>query len=178
MNYLAISVLGDAELALIDKLARIIADCKCNIIESRMSLMGEVSGLIMLVQGNWNTLSRLETHLDRLGKEYDHALSIHWQRTQKPKQTEIRPYMVEVSALDKPGILEKVAGFFASRNIHIQEMLSRSYNAPPTAAAMTAVQLVIGVPTSTHIGELREEFMEFCDDFNWDAVLEPFKNYL
>ena len=174
-NYLAISVLGDAQSDLIERLARVIADCKCNIIDSRMSILGEVSASILLVQGNWNTLSRLETQVQRLAQE--HALSVHMRRTKGyPEQSDLRPYAVEVSALDQPGIVQKVAGFFASRSIQIQEMMTRSYTVPHTGTPMTSVNLVIGVPAKVHIGVLREEFMDFCDDFNWDAVLEPVKN--
>ena len=174
-NYLAISVLGDAQSELIERLARVIADCKCNIIDSRMSILGEVSASILLVQGNWNTLSRLETQVQRLAQE--NTLSVQLRRTKGyPEQSDLRPYAVEVSALDQPGIVQKVAGFFAKRSIQIQEMMTRSYTVPHTGTPMTSVNLVIGVPAKVHIGVLREEFMDFCDDYNWDAVLEPVKN--
>ena len=173
-NFLAVSVLGEVPTNLIETLARVIADCKCSIVDSRMTVLGEISGLILLVKGNWNTLSRLETQLQRLSNE--HALNIHVRRTNGyPVQTDLRPYAVEVSALDQPSIVQKVAGFFATRGIPIQEMMTRTYTVPHTGTPMSSVNLVIGVPGKVHIGVLREEFMDFCDDFNWDAVLEPVK---
>jgi len=174
-NFLAVSVLGETQTKIIEALARVIADCKCSILDSRMTVLGEIGGMIMLVQGNWNTLSRLETQLQRLASE--HQLQLHLCRTGGyPEQSDLRPYAVEVSALDQPGIVQKVAGFFASRAIPIQEMMTRTYSVPHTGAPMSAVNLVIGVPGKVHIGILREEFMDFCDDFNWDAVLEPVKS--
>ncbi|NNF67977.1 MAG: glycine cleavage system protein R, partial [Gammaproteobacteria bacterium] len=38
-----------------------------------------------------------------------------------------------------------------------------------------AVQMNINVPGQIHIAGLREEFMEFCDRLNLDAILEPVK---
>jgi len=34
----------------------------------------------------------------------------------------------------------------------------------------------IGIPASKSIAELRESFMDFCDNLNLDAVLEPLKS--
>jgi glycine cleavage system transcriptional repressor len=31
------------------------------------------------------------------------------------------------------------------------------------------------VPANVHILSLREEFLDFCDDLNIDAILEPIK---
>ncbi|MCP4126884.1 MAG: glycine cleavage system protein R, partial [Gammaproteobacteria bacterium] len=36
--------------------------------------------------------------------------------------------------------------------------------------------MTVGIPSSIHIATLRDEFMEFCDGLNLDAVLEPLKN--
>jgi glycine cleavage system transcriptional repressor len=41
---------------------------------------------------------------------------------------------------------------------------------------MFSVQMFINIPAGLHISGLREEFMEFCDQLNLDAILEPVKN--
>jgi glycine cleavage system transcriptional repressor len=41
---------------------------------------------------------------------------------------------------------------------------------------MFSIRLVINVPSRIHLGVLREEFMDFCDHLNLDAILEPVKN--
>ena len=45
-----------------------------------------------------------------------------------------------------------------------------------TGALMFAVQMIINVPSKLHLAHLREEFMEFCDARNLDAILEPVKS--
>ena len=39
-----------------------------------------------------------------------------------------------------------------------------------------AVQMAVNVPSSIHIAQLREEFMELSDRLNLDAILEPVKS--
>ena len=41
---------------------------------------------------------------------------------------------------------------------------------------MFSVQLIAHLPAKIHIAALREEFMDFCDQFNLDAILEPLKS--
>jgi glycine cleavage system transcriptional repressor len=38
---------------------------------------------------------------------------------------------------------------------------------------MFSLSMTISVPSDQHIGRLRSEFLDFCDDRNLDATLEP-----
>ena len=77
---------------------------------------------------------------------------------------------------DHPGIVAGLAGFLGARSIEVAEVLTRAYAAAQTGAAMFAVQMMINVPAKVPIGHLREDFMEYCDSQNLDAILEPVKN--
>ena len=62
------------------------------------------------------------------------------------------------------------------RAVDIAELSTRSYAAAHTGAPMFSVQMIVNVPSRLHIGVLREEFMDFCDHLNLDAIFEPVKN--
>ncbi len=36
-----------------------------------------------------------------------------------------------------------------------------------------SVRMTIGIPADTHIANLRSDFLDYCDDLNLDATLEP-----
>jgi glycine cleavage system transcriptional repressor len=55
-------------------------------------------------------------------------------------------------------------------------MATNTYAAAHTGTPMFAVHMTVGIPASTHIATLREEFMDYCDGLNLDAVLEPLKS--
>jgi glycine cleavage system transcriptional repressor len=44
-----------------------------------------------------------------------------------------------------------------------------------TGASMFTAQLTIGIPANMHIAALRDDFMEFCDHLNLDAIMDPMK---
>jgi glycine cleavage system transcriptional repressor len=41
---------------------------------------------------------------------------------------------------------------------------------------MFSVQMSINIPASVHISVLREEFMDFCEQLNVGAIVEPVKH--
>jgi glycine cleavage system transcriptional repressor len=53
---------------------------------------------------------------------------------------------------------------------------TRSFAAAHTGAPMFSVQMVVHIPSKIHVAALREEFMDFCDQHNLDAILEPMKS--
>ncbi len=173
-NQMVLSALGKDRPGLVDQLTHAIFDLECNIADSRMTVLGGEFAILLLIEGPWNQLARLEGHIPELEKEL--GLTILSRYTELPEQQEeTLPYGVEVVSLDHPGIVHRLANFFSQRNINIIDLNTTRYAAPHTGTSMFAVQMNIGVPAKTSIGELREEFLEFCDDMNLDAVMEPYK---
>ena len=103
--------------------------------------------------------------------------SVQIRRTeQRPVHEDQVPYSVDVVCLDQTGIVAALSGFFSARGIDISEMNTRSYPAPHTGAPMFGVYMIVNVPSSIHLGAMREEFMDLCDNLNLDAILEPVKS--
>jgi glycine cleavage system transcriptional repressor len=174
-QYLAISAIGADRTGMVHELTRIISDCGGNIAESRMAALGSEFAMLLLVSGNWHALARIESELARLGDSSN--LSVHLKRTEpKAARTDMVPYSVDIVSLDQTGIVAGLSGFLASRGIDVGEVSTRAYAAAHTGAPMFAVQMVVQVPTKLPIAQLREEFMDFCDSLNLDAILEPVKS--
>lgn len=174
MQYLVISALGQDHPGIINALTRYAVEAECNIVDSRMTVLGGEFAILMMVEGNWNQIAKLEAQVP--GMEQKLGLTIITKRTEDQEADGGgRPYMVEVIAIDHPGIVYQLAGFFSSRKINIQDLVTDSYRAAHTGAQMFSANLTVNIPEEVHIARLREEFLEFCDDLNLDAVLEPVK---
>ena len=158
-TYLVISALGADRPGIVNNLSRAITEHGCNIEDSRMTVLG----------GEFveNILSELEAQLE---------MTIIAKRTsERESARSMVPYGVEVVSMDHPGIVNSLAGFFADREINIEDMVTSSYAAPHTGTPMFSVHMTVGIPSDMHIAGLREEFMDYCDSLNLDAVLEPLK---
>jgi len=173
-SYLVLSALGEDHPGIVDQLSKAIFDLDCNINDSRMTVLGGEFAIILMIEGNWNNLAKLESNCAAL--EHQLGLKIMAKQTRGRKQeSDLLPYEVEVVALDHPGIVHHLASFFSRRKINIEDMATSSYAAAHTGTPMFSVHMVVSIPANIHIATLREEFMEFCDEMNLDAVLEPIK---
>jgi glycine cleavage system transcriptional repressor len=170
---IVISAIGPDRTGVVQDIAEVILNCDGNIEESRMTTLGSDFAMLLLVSGNWHTLNRLEKGLEKLEES---GLTFTIRKTGERQIKEDRmPYAVDVVSLDHQGIVYNLANFFASHNIEIADVATRSYAAAHTGAPMFAVQMSVNVPSSIHIAQLREEFLELSDRLNLDAILEPVK---
>lgn len=173
-TYLVISALGEDHPGIVNQISKAILDHGCNIEDSRMTVLGGEFAAMLLVEGKWNTLAKVENSLPELGRQL--GMTIISKRTsQRATGANLLPYMVDVVSMDHPGIVNNLAGFFAERNINIEDMATSTYAAAHTGTPMFAVHITVGIPADIHIAGLREEFMDYCDALNLDAVLEPIK---
>ena len=172
---LVISALGDDRPGIVNDLSAAILEYGCSIADSRMSVLGGEFALILLVSGNWDSVARLEGALPALGDRF--GLLITFKRTEKRKSDKpLIPYDLEVVSMDHPGIVHDIADFMSARHINIETLETEAYSAAHTGTPMFSLNMRVSVPGDTHIASLRDEFGEFCDDLNLDAVLEPAKD--
>jgi glycine cleavage system transcriptional repressor len=173
-NYLVISAIGDDRPGTINRLARAILDHNCNIEDSRMSVLGGSFAQILLVSGKWNNLAKLESTLANLQDQLQLAITTRHTELREA-QARMMSYTVDVVALNQPGIVSKLSSFFSSRGINIQDMVSNAYKAAHTASPMFSVRMTIDVPAHVQISQLREDFLDLCDEENLDGIMEPLK---
>ena len=171
---IVLSAIGTDRAGVVQDLTKVILSCGGNIEESRMATLGSEFAMLMLVSGKWHTLSRLQKSLDKLCLDGDLTVSIR-NTGEKANKEDRMPYALDIVSLDQQGIVFNLADFFASRDVEIADVATRSYAAAHTGAPMFAVQMAISVPASLPIAQLRDEFHELCEKLNLDAILEPVK---
>ena len=174
-QFIAISAIGNDRIGLVHDLSKTVADCGGSISESRMTALGSDFAMLLLVSGNWHSIARIETELNKLAETSGVTIQLR-RTTERATREDMVPYSVDVVCLDQAGIVSAVSGFFAARGIDIGELSTRGYAAAHTGAQMFSVYMIVNVPARIHVGALREEFMDFCDQMNLDAILEPVKN--
>ncbi len=173
-SYLVISALGHDRPGIIEHLTRHIVANRCNIHDTRMTVLGGEFALLMLASGAEDALASLESGLPKVAGEL--SLTTMTRRTNaRQGSTEARPYRVEVVALDHPGIVHEIARFFSTHKINIEEMDTATYAAAHTGSPMFSLELTINVPADISFRNLREDFLDFCDERNLDATIEPRK---
>jgi len=171
---LAITALGIHPINFIAEILAAIRDCKCNILEIRSTCLAQSTAAYLLVQGNWNQIAKLEGCLDAIERRL--SIKIHSLRPElRNKSGEFIPYSLETLSLDRDNVVESITAFLISRDITVEEIIASSYQAPYIQNTVFSSKFIILIPPQLHLLSLREEFMDFCDQLNIDAILEPIK---
>jgi glycine cleavage system transcriptional repressor len=171
---LVLNVIGDQQTALVERLTRAIRDSGAGIIDSRMTTMGGEFMIIMLLAGPWDAIAKLEGMLPKLEKEL--SARIISKRTDKRPTTNKRiPYTIEIVSADRNGVIHEVAKFLSDSHIDICELYTSTYRSPHTDLTMFSLHMIVNIPADSSIAAVRTEFMDFCDQMNLDAVMEPAK---
>jgi glycine cleavage system transcriptional repressor len=168
---LAVTAIGPDRTGLVRDVSQIVTDAGGSIQESRMIALGSEFALLMLVAGNWHAVGKIGEKLAQLAEQTNLTITTRDSAPRTSKSS--APYTIDIVALDREGIVFGLSEFFASRELEIAEMNSRRYSAPHTGAAMFSVQMTVNVPSQIQVASLRDEFLEYCETENLDAIIEP-----
>lgn len=171
---LAITVLGPNKSCFIGEILSAIRDCKCSVVEIRYSRLEQTDAAYLLIQGNWNQIAKIENVLETVEKRLD--IKIHQLRPEhQHKEKDFLPYSLETLSVDRDNIIESVSSFLGAHGIEIEELSGSSYQAAYISTSVFTTKFIVLIPPEVRLLSLREEFLDFCDQLNIDAILEPIK---
>ncbi len=170
-NQLVISAIGPNQTGIANQITALIANSGCNIVETKMKAMGDTFSLVLMAEGEWNAIAKLEHLLPQ--KAPSLGMTTMMQRTEKLHPTKALPYRIKIIALDNPGIVQETTQFFAKKNINIQEMSCNTYPSPQTGAQIISLKLTISLSADISLSDLRNQFNQFCAATNLDGSLNP-----
>ena len=153
---------------------RRISDSGCNLVDTRLSTVGRDVSVTALATGSWDAVAKLEAMLTRLERE--EGLKLVWYRT-GPEAGAVEPAALRRRSRRRGQARHPVPArrFLRPPVITIESLHCSRYRAMQTGAEMFTAQVTIGIPADMHIAALRDDFLEFCDHLNLDAIMDPMK---
>jgi len=171
---LTISALGNKSTPFMPEILAIISNCNCIVLNLKSSNLSQSTATYLLIDGNWNHIAKVESLLDSLQKRLE--IQIQTLRpdpiTQKPNSI---PYSLETISIDRHNVIEDITHFFYEREVCIDEINAYSYSASYVETAIFSTKFILLIPPQVRLLMLREEFLDFCDTLNIDAIIEPIK---
>ena len=169
MTRAVISTIGQDRPGIVNALTEIVHELGLNIEDSRMTVLGGEFAVLMSVTGDETGLTALENRLLAFSESADMACLFRRTADRTPGQS--LPYRVRVIAMDHPGIVRGVAGFFSSRQVNIRELETEAERAAHTGTQIFNLSMTVEVPVGLKIARLRDEFEDFCDARDLDGEL-------
>lgn len=174
LQHLVLVALGEQSPRLIEELTAAVLECSCSISDSRISNLSARSSVLMKISGTWDAIAKLEDSLPRKAKSLGLTYSI--KRLQgHASASGMMPYAIDAVCADRAGVVHEIARFMADNDLQIQDLYTNTYQAANTGTQMFSVHMTINIPTDTAVSLVRNDFMDFCDRLNLDAIMEPVK---
>lgn len=173
-SYLVVTALGPDQPNIVNQLTQHLTNCGGNILNTRMTTLGNEFGIMLLLEGSWGAIAKIEASLPVLEKKLGVATTVR-RTTPKQKLKKTIPYLVHAVTNDREGILNDLTQFFAKFDINIEDINVHTYLAH-TGTRMTSMTLNVNISVNMHLPTLREKFMMYCDAINLDAGLEPYRD--
>ncbi|USD65946.1 ACT domain-containing protein [Vibrio sp. SCSIO 43136] len=177
LQHLVLTAVGSDRPGISNLITHLVTDAGCNIVDSRIAVFGSEFTLIMLLSGNSNALTRVETTLPLFGQQHD--LLTMMKRTATHEVAD-HCYRVEafVESDDKLGLTETFTQFFAERNIGLSTLSAQTINKNKIATSSDKFQIAIValVESDCNLMQLEEEFLSLCTESNVLGNINFIKN--
>jgi glycine cleavage system transcriptional repressor len=174
MPHAILTAIGADRPGLVDEVSEFIFSRGGNIEDSRMVNLRGQFAMMVLVGGSRDLLDRLKRELGQLS--HSSALHAEWHEAQEGEMTgtgRALPFRLTGTAIDQPGLVHRIAHLLRAMHVNIESLDTRLMPAPYTGAPMFEMELILSVPDTTPLSQLRQKIATLCDELNVDWNLDP-----
>lgn len=168
---LVVTAIGADRTGLVSRLARLVTDCNCNIVDSRMAIFGNEFTFIMLLSGDAVAISRIEHLLPGLGYELD-LLTMTKRTSAQPTATVSAHYVLEYTGKDKVGTLGAIATLLANHQIYIGALRTETQTDLETQQLLNHCTMTLQLPQGTQVERIKQELFALLEQLQLTGRFE------
>jgi glycine cleavage system transcriptional repressor len=178
MTHAILSAIGTDRPGLVDEVSQFIFDRGGNIEDSRsVNLRGQFAMVLLVGAPAAENLERLRADLPGFAERTGLHAELRPSAAVPPHRGEATlaavPYRLTGTGIDQPGLVHRVARVLRELNVNIESLDTRLTAAPYTGSPVFEMELVVSVPRTTPVAQLRHRLGIVCDELNVDWELAP-----
>ncbi len=167
LTYVVLTAVGPDRPGLVDAVTSYVLERGGNLEDSRMVNLHGQFAMMLLVAGSAECLAALRDGLPAL-QETAGVLAQLQPAAPPPPAVAALPCRITAWAMDHPGLMNSVSHLLAGLDVNIESAETSLSSAPHTGTPLFTMQMVVSVPGTTPVAELREQLGRLCDDLNID----------
>jgi len=170
-SYLVLTAVGPDRPGLVSEISSMVLAAGANLEDSRMAILGGEFALLVLVSGEEQAMSHVEARAAELGKRLGLHLLTKATTSRQPAR-DFSPFRIRVTGVDRPGIVQRVAGVLAGRGVNVASLESRLEFAAESGTPMFILEANLQIPSALALADLRRELGAVCEEESWDYALD------
>ena len=173
-SYAIITAYGTDRVGLADDVSMKILTYDCNIEESKMAVLGGAFAVVILISGPEKQVDWLVTDAPSFGE--DLGMTVAAQRTVGHREDATgRPYLIESTSLDTPGIVHAITSLLRENNINVEDLETETSRAPFTGAPMFHMRIRAVVPQTVRVQQVKERLEDIALERDLDVSMSPIR---
>ncbi|MCF6437937.1 glycine cleavage system transcriptional repressor [Pseudoalteromonas luteoviolacea] len=162
-HQLVLTAIGEDRSGIVSELTQLVSECNCNIIDSRIAILGNEFTFTMLLSGDIAAISRVEHTLP--SKSMELGLLTMMKRTSSHTENDFSAgYTLEYTGIDTQGTLSRVTRFFAEQNISICSLKSDTFE--EDEELRMRCELEFNTPSELNFEQFKVKFEELSSISN------------
>ena len=170
-SYMVFTAVGADRPGLVNEISAAIHRAGANLEDSRMAILGGEFALILLLSCPAQAVERVKQFGGQLESEL-HLRCILKETRVPAAAGDYLPYTIRVTGVDRPGIVQAIAGILAARGVNLASLESRVSYAPLSGTPMFVLAADLQVPSKLDLSAQRSEIAARCEAENLDFTLE------
>ena len=172
MDQLIVIALYPAQDEITKAICEAIAASECEQVDIDLGTKGKNEQAITIkLSGSWSQLTRFKTRLFIIQQHYSiQAIIKDIEPVSYPLNT--LPYQAYLTTFGNPKVIDHIVQFFLSLPVTLYDFSVNTYQAPVTQATMFDIHFTFVTPHEKPISDYRENILQFCDENNFEIVLE------
>ena len=169
-QYMILTCVGKDRPGIADDITTFLFEHQANIEDSRMAVMGGRFSVMVLFSCTVDQLATIRSEIIRL-ENLGLEVSLH-EADDPSTQTAgpALPLTIEVTAMDHPGIVQKVVRILRSYDVNVLALNTQVSQAPLSGAPLFNLDLEAAVPAGTPIARVKADLEDLAADMNLDLV--------
>jgi glycine cleavage system transcriptional repressor len=166
---LLICAYGPDRTGIVEEISNAALNNNANILDSRMSVLGDHFSILMLVSAPTTSLEALKRDTEKISNL---SVSIKAIGIRSVKN-DVFEYKVSIVGEDVKGIVHEITSYLKSINSNVITMdTSRGY-APHSGTQLFRMEILLETPKSENVRQFKTGLMDVCDRLNMDVDIEP-----
>ena len=173
MPHVILTAIGSDRPGLVDEVSQFIFSRGGNIEDSRMVNLRGQFAMMVLVGAAEAVIGRLGADLRELSSQTGLHAELRPAREAPPTAgVEALPFKLTGTGIDQPGLVHRVARLLRDNHVNIESLDTVLKPAPYTGAPMFEMEMILSVPRTTSLSQLRQGLAKVCDELNidWDLA--------
>jgi glycine cleavage system transcriptional repressor len=167
---LIVTAIGPDRKGLAAEITSYIHQAGGNLADARMLNLRGRFAVVALVEGNQETLSRVRAALTAAAEGL--GVRLDFSAGEADKGVAGVPYRVKTYSMDQPGIVHRFSALLKDHHVNIEELETRLESAPFMGTPVFTMELLVTVPPSSSLRELKKALSDLGDAMNADVDIE------